>query len=60
MVFELITIMTKRKITKKQDLKIFEALIDILGDKNLLTTGGSPITFEQHRKIWEIIHDKKL
>ncbi len=56
---ELLTITTTRKITKKQDLKIFEALMDILGD-NLLTTGGLPITSKQHKQIWEIAHGRKL
>ncbi len=57
---ELLTITTKRKITEKQDIAIFEALIDILGSKNLLTTGGRPITSKQHKQIWEIAHGRKL
>ena len=57
---ELLTITTKRKITQKQDLEIFETLMYILGEENLLTTGGRPITSKQHKQIWEIAHDRKL
>jgi len=55
---ELITILTKRKITRKQHIAIFEALEDIFED-SLLTAGSSPITSKQFFKIWDIVNKKK-
>lgn len=55
----LITITTKSKINEKEWVKICDNIIDVL-DKKLLTSGGTIITSKQHKKIWEIVYDRKL
>ena len=53
---EVMTIITKRKITDKQWRLILDNIIDVL-DKNLLTSGVRPITAKQHSKIWGIANE---
>lgn len=53
--YEFITISTKRKIGKKKLGKIWDYIIDELGD-NLETAGGKPINQMQFIEMWDIAH----
>ena len=55
MQYQLITICTKKKISKRADGEIWDAIIKALGD-NLETAGGLPISQIKYLDIWSVAH----
>ena len=53
---EMITITTKRKIGKKKMDQLWEAIVDIVGENNLETAGGKPLTKSQFTGVWMEAH----
>jgi hypothetical protein len=53
---ELITITTKRKLGKKKMNELWDKIMDVVGEDNLETAGGKPLTARQFTGVWLEAH----
>jgi len=50
------TVASRRKLTDKQVTKIFDAIIDIVGDDNYLTGGARYLTSSEFGKMYNTLN----